>query len=651
MHAVATTVVNRVPWRQRAAALAFMLLPSMLWAQAQIQIVPLPEAKHAAVTQLGAADLSAADVQPWMDGEMNGVMQKGSVTGAVVVVVKDGEILFSRGYGHADAAGQKAVDPADTMFRVGAMSGAVTATAVMQLVEQHKLDLDADVNRYLDFTIPPYDGKPVTLRDLLTNTAGFEDVRKGLYVTDPKRVDEDELGMHHGSLLPTRIYPVGTVPAYSTYGLALAGYIVQRASGQRFVEFTGRHIFEPMGMQHTTFAQSTPLWPNVASNAGPAGTPALIRKLVVPTPANGLATSGEDMARFMIAYLQFGRAGNTQLLEQATVKQMQDGQRATILGLPGMALGFAHRDRDGQVVLDQDGDFNEYHSLLTLFPEHHTGLFIATAGGDAGPLLRPLAERFSSRYFPPLPQLKPATLGTHKQHSAQLVGRYTSSITSQSNVLALRDLFLQSEITLAADGSPVTPMFGAAHWREVKPYLWKDDTTGRWLGALVRDGSVRMLSTDVLSPTEAYLPATGPTPGGVRRVLSLLLAVFALVALSWPLMAWLGRRRAALALPDDDMRGYRLSRLTALLYLLFAGGWCLMLPRLGTLHLEFRLALLFLVGLLAVLGTLPAAWETWRAWRGGAWWRRISSSLLLLACLGAIAFIVQWHLLSLDPGY
>lgn len=650
MHAVATTVASRVPWRRRVAALA-LLLPAALWAQAQIQIVPLPEAKHAAVTQLGAADLSASDVQPWLDGEMSGVMQKGSVTGAVVVVVKDGEILFSRGYGHADAAGQKAVQPADTMFRVGALSGVVTATAVMQLVEQHKLDLDADVNRYLDFTLPPYDGKPVTLRDLLTNTAGFEDVRKGLYLTDPGQADQDELGIHHGAHLPARIYPAGTVPAYSTYGMALAGYVVQRASGQRFVEFTARHIFEPLGMQHTTFAQSTPLSPNIASNAGPAGTPELIRKLVVHTPATGLASSGEDMARFMIAHLQFGRAGNAQLLEQATVKQMHDDQRATIPGLPGMALGFARRDRDGQVVLDRDGDFNGYHSLLTLFPEHHTGLFIATAGGDAGPLLRPLAERFSSRYFPPLPQLKPATLGTDKQHAAQLAGRYASSITSQSNVLALRDLFLQSEITLAADGSLVTPMFGAAHWREVKPYLWKDDASGRWLGALMRDGRVRLVSTDALSPTEAYLPAAGPTPGVVRNVLSLLLATFTLVALSWPVMAWLGQRHAALALPDDDTRGYRLSRLTAVLYLVFAGGWCLMLPRLGTLHLEWRLALLFLIGLLAVVGTLPVAWETWRAWRGGAWWRRIASSLLLLACLGAIAFIARWHLLSFDPAY
>lgn len=651
MHAAASVVKGRSPWRKCAAVLALAMLATAAWAQATIEIKPLPEAKHATVTQLGATDLSANDVQSWLDGEMNGVMQKGAVTGAVAVVVKDGEILYAKGYGQADPEEKQAVEPANTMFRVGNMSSVVTATAVMQLVEQHKLDLDADVNRYLDFTVPPLDGKPVTLRDLLTYTPGFEDVIKRVYVTDPKRVEDNEGWFRNWVHVPERIYPAGDVPAYSTYGMALAGYVVQRVSGQRFNDYANRHIFDPLGMQHTTFAQSTPLWANLASNAGPTGTPAPWRKLVLPTPAGGLSVSGEDMARFMIAHLQFGRSGNAQLLEQATVQQMQAYQRAVIPGLPGMALGFAHMDRDGQAVLGHDGDFNGYHSLLTLFPEHHTGIFIATAGGDAQPWLRPLVERFADRYFPPLPQLKQPTLAADKQHAAQLVGRYSASITSRDNVLALRDLFQQSTVSMAADGSLVAPMFGAAHWREVKPYLWKDDASGRWLGAVVREGKVRMLSTDALSPTEVYLPATGPSPASIATLLSVLVAVFALVVLSWPALALPARSRASLGLPEQDIRWYRLSRLTALLYLLFAAGWYVLLPRLGMPNLEGRLTVVGLIGALAVLGTVPVAMETWRAWHGGAWWRRISGAVLLLACLGAIAFIASWHLLSLDPRY
>jgi CubicO group peptidase (beta-lactamase class C family) len=651
MLAIASALMRRLPWRKGAVALLLAWLPALLWAQATIQITPLPEAKHAAVTPLGATDLSASDVQPWLDAEMSGVMQKGSVTGAVVVVVRDGQILFSKGYGYADPDEKKAIDPATTMFRVGAMSGVVTSTAVMQLVEQHKLELDADVNRYLDFTIPPLDGKPVTLRDLLTYTPGFEDVVKDLYITDAKLVDSNEIGIHRGRRVPARIYPAGEVPAYSTYGMALAGYIVQRTSGQRFDEYTERHIFEPMGLHRTTFRQSRALWAVKSTEADVAGWPASATKLIIPTPALGLAISGEDMARLMIAYLQYGRAGNAQLLEQTTVQQMLGYRGITFPSQPGMALGWAQLASGEPAMLAHSGDLDNSHSLLALIPEHHTGIFIATAGGDAKPLLRPLIERFSDRYFPPLPQLKQPTLGTDKQHAAQLTGRYTSSITAQSTVLALRDLFHQGEISVAADGSLVAPMFGTAHWREVKPYQWVDDSTGRRLAAVVRDGKVRMVSTDVLSPTEVYLPATGASPHSVASVVSLLAAVFALIGLSWPVMAWLGRRHASLALPDQDVRWYRLSRLTAFLYLLFAGGWCLILPRLGMPHLEMRLALLLLVGSLAVLGTVPAAMETWRAWQGKAWWRRISSTVLLLACLGAIAFIASWHLLSFDPSY
>jgi len=650
MRAAATAVKNRLPWCMRAIALVPLLLSRTLWAQAPIEIKPLPESKHATVTQLGAAELSVAELQPWLDGEMHGVMQKGAVTGAVVVVVKDGEVLYTKGYGYADPETKKAVDPADTMFRVGAMSGVVTATAVMQLVEQHKLDLDADVNRYLDFTLPPKDGKPVTLRDLLTYTPGFEDVGKSLYITEPKEQEQQPYvrWLKQWVQTPTRIYPPGDVAAYSTYGTALVGYIVQRVSGQPFEDYVQRHIFEPMGMRHATFRQNDPLWQNLASNVG---TPAPLWKLVQPTPATGLAISGNDMAQFMIAQLQYGRAGNAQLLEQSTVQAMQGYQRATIPGLPGMALGFAHMDRDGQTVLGHDGDFNGYHSLLVLLPEHHTGIFVATAGGDTQSLLRPMVERFADRYFPPLPQLKQPTLGADKQHAAQLVGRYTSSITSQDNVLALRDLFRQSTIGTTADGSLLAPMFGAAHWREVKPYLWKDDASGRWLGAVVREGKVRMVSTDALSPMEVYLPAIGASPASVTGVVSLLVAVFALIVLSWPALALPARRRASQGLPEQDVRWYRLSRLTALLYLLFAAGWYVLLPRLGMPNLEGRLMVLCLIGSLAVLGTVAVAMETWRAWHGGAWWRRISGVVLLLACLGAIAFIISWHLLSLSPNY
>jgi CubicO group peptidase (beta-lactamase class C family) len=148
----------------------------------------------------------------------------------VVVVVKDDGILFARGYGYADVENKRPMTADATLVRPGSISKLFTGIAVMQLVEQGKLDLDRDVNDYLDFHIPtPDGGVPVTLRRLMTHRAGFEEHVKGLFSAD--RVPEP-LGRWVTRSLPRRLFPGGDVPAYSNYGLALAGYIVERAAGR-----------------------------------------------------------------------------------------------------------------------------------------------------------------------------------------------------------------------------------------------------------------------------------------------------------------------------------------------------------------------------------------------------------------------------------
>ena len=124
------------------------------------------------------AALNRADVEAWLDGFMPYALERGDIAGAVVVVVKDGQVLLQKGYGYADVAKRTPVDPETTLFRPGSVSKLFTWTAVMQLVEQGKLDLDADVNEYLDFEIPARDGKPVTLRQIMTHTAGLEETAR-----------------------------------------------------------------------------------------------------------------------------------------------------------------------------------------------------------------------------------------------------------------------------------------------------------------------------------------------------------------------------------------------------------------------------------------------------------------------------------------
>ena len=139
------------------------------------------------VPQTGQKPLTADDVNAWLDGYMPISIGRSDIPGAVVVVVKDGQILTSRGYGFANTEKRTPVNPATTMFRPGSVSKLFTWTAVMQQVEQGKLNLDEDVNKYLDFKIPPRNGKPITLRNIMTHTPGFEEQVKDIIFLDDKK--------------------------------------------------------------------------------------------------------------------------------------------------------------------------------------------------------------------------------------------------------------------------------------------------------------------------------------------------------------------------------------------------------------------------------------------------------------------------------
>jgi CubicO group peptidase (beta-lactamase class C family) len=210
--------------------------------------------------------LTADDVNAWLDGYMPYALATGDLAGAVVVVVKDGQIVTERGFGYADVAAKKPVDPKLTLFRPGSTSKLFTWTAVMQLVEQGKLDLDADVNKYLDadFQVPPRDGKPITLRNIMTHTAGFEEQVKNIITEDPSQPGYVELLKRW---MPTRVFDAGTTPAYSNYATSLAGYIVERVSGESFYDYIDKHIFAPLDMAHSTFRQPLPknLEPDMAT--------------------------------------------------------------------------------------------------------------------------------------------------------------------------------------------------------------------------------------------------------------------------------------------------------------------------------------------------------------------------------------------------
>ena len=225
----------------------------------------------------------------------------------------------------------------------------------MQLVEQGKIDLDRDVNDYIDYKIPDAFGKPITMKNMLTHTPGFEEQIKDLITF---RTDSPDLGQYLKTHIPARIFPPGTVPAYSNYGAALAGYIVERVSGQPFSQYIEEHIFKPLGMDHSTFAQPLPteLAPNMSNGYQLGSEKELKFEMVTPFPAGSLSSTAEDISRFMIANLQDGQFGDARILKPETAKLMHSRLFGLDPAANAMAYGFYEESRNGHRIIGHGGD-------------------------------------------------------------------------------------------------------------------------------------------------------------------------------------------------------------------------------------------------------------------------------------------------------
>jgi len=606
-----------------------------------------------------APELTTADVSAWLDGLVPFALKEHGLAAAVVVVVKDGAVLAASGFGYADVAAGTPVDPARTLFRPGSIAKTMTWTAVMQLVEQGKLDLDADVNVYLDFPIPAREGRPITLRNLMTHTPGFEDVAKNLFVTDPRRIDN---AAWLKADLPQRVFPPGEISAYSNYGAALAGYIVERVSGERFDQYMERHVLTPLDMQRSTFQQPLPavLAPDMAQSYFIVNAPPQPFELVGAPPAGSLSATGIDMAHYMIAHLADGRFGDARILAPATAQQMHNAEFRSIPGLMPIALGFPRMDRNGHRVIGHTGETQFFHSLMLLFIDDHVGVFLSVDGATDGGLVRRMMTGFADRYFPAALSRRPS-LPSAQADGALLVGRYATTRAPATTFLSAINLFSQQEIVMLGDATLLTTAFrdlsdAPRRWREVEPFLWEDvaDPQSR-LGAVIEHGRVLRMSAGNAAAAVNFLPV--PAAQSAAWNLPLLYFAFATVlatSLAWPIGAWRRRRLRAAGAVVVRPRFYSASRCVAALHLLFALGWFYVFAlasgsnaALGS-DLDATLRGVQLIGVLAICGIVAVGAYVRAVWvsSAGLFWPKVRSALLLLACLATVWFCWSLHLLT-----
>ena len=309
-----------------------------------------------------------------------------NIAGAVIAVVKDGALVFAKGYGYAGTAKKTPISPDKTLFRLGSISKLFTWTAVMQQVEQGKLDLDRDVNHYLDFKIPPAFDQPITLRDIMTHRTGFEETVKDLFVGSAE--DLRPISHYLQSHMPSRIFPPGMTPAYSNYAATMAAYIVERVSGQNFNDYVGEHIFKPLDMNNSTFHQPLPDALKTSMSNGyilGSGEPKGF-EFIQGAPAGSLFASAADMTHFMIVHLQNGRYGDARVLKPETAMQMHARQEGWPKAMNAMCLGFYEQSQNGYRTIGHEGNTVLFHSNLFLIVDANTGLFISyNSAGQSTP--------------------------------------------------------------------------------------------------------------------------------------------------------------------------------------------------------------------------------------------------------------------------
>ncbi|MFC4725712.1 serine hydrolase domain-containing protein [Glycocaulis abyssi] len=629
----------------------------------QAELPVLPEQETVPVAASGLID--RADLESWLDGFMPYALAQGDIAGAVVTVVADGEILLSRGFGYADVATRTPIDPETTLFRPGSVSKLVTWTAVMQLVESGQIDLDADINTYLDFEVTGVE-RPITMRHLLTHTPGWGEQVRALIMEDPERFQP--LDEYVRNNIPAAVYPAGEMPAYSNYGTALAGYVVARVSGQSFDDYVDEHILAPLGMEYSTLRQPLPDHLEGLMSSGymrASDGEGRDFEIVTPAPAGSMSASGNDMARFMIAHLNNGEG----LFSPETAELMYTSEDRKLPGVNAMLLGFYQQNRNGHRIIGHGGDTTLFHSNLHLYLDHGVGLYISMnstgRGGATGRIRQALFEQFTDRYFPVELEELP-TLETAEEHGRMLVGNYVISRRAHQNFVAATALLSQPSVTMNDDHeislSILTDASGTPlRFREVEPFVWQQVNGVERLSARLNDnGEVEMFSAAFFSPFMMFTPVEWWRNGTLLMPLAGIAAgALLLTVLFWPVRAivrW--RFKKPFALSGRQAMAYRLSNLGALLPLLHAGGWLWlvthMMSELSRLdgRMDGMIVLMQFLSVLPVAALLIALWNTFIVWSGGAsWFAKLWSLVLVLSTLVMIWFLAAGGFFSFGLTY
>ena len=590
-----------------------------------------------------SADLTTHNLETFLDQILLNQLEANHIPGAAVAVVKNGQLLFAKGYGYADLENKTPVVADTTLFRTGSVAKLFTWTAVMQLVEQGKLELDTDINRYLEtFQIPGTYPEPITLRHLLTHTAGFEDDLFGVLAREAN--DLEPLSEFISKHIPARVYPPGMVTAYSNYGVTLAGYIVEKSAGVPFEDYVDAKIFQPLGMTHTTFVQ--PLPTDLATDSAKGYTFSKTGfqendfEYYQIAPAGSASTAVTDMSRFMLAFLQGGELDGNRILESSTVNAMLTRQFSNDERLSGFGFGFYEMPFAGYRIWGHKGETDFFRTLLILLPEKNLGIYVAFNAAGGGVAGNTLVASVLEHFFPKSVTTQRVATSSDLRH---LTGLYSPTRSPQTTLQKLTQLFMplyrpitvknpeSSVLELTLPFNPTAPL----RWLEVELNVFQRE-----------DGK------DTLVMKNGYLFLDSVAPKGFVHLNWLQQLVhqlwFPLACLVVLIIATVFTR--VVLRSQVNAYGFWLTLTTTILALVFIVGLAIfLLTGIG----EFAygntpriIMIILVIPLLLIPLTLGEAIFTLLPQSSGTALMRSSTALVTLATLALLAWLNYWNLLG-----
>ena len=590
------------------------------------------------------ADMDA--LEGFIDGYVAARLEDDDPAGTTVAVVA-GDQLFAKGYGLADADTGRAVD-ADTLFRIGSISKLFVWLSAHMLAEEGKLDLDADVNTYLDgFSVPEAFGKPITMRDLMAHRPGFED-----NIRDFVDADRDiPLREAVARQFPARVAPPGERTSYSNFGTNLAAYVVERASGTDYYDFVRSRILEPAGMYATTLHDpGTGKNPNSldARMAKPHGVKdgAAVAEGYMPVrpqePVGAVAMSARDAAKFMRLLLDGTQlADGSRLLSEEGWARLATNAFPNAKGGDDMGWGFMLNDVDGAATLGHGGG-TKFLSWLFVIPERNVGVFVSSNGNTAEARGERLAWEIARRLEGTDAAAAFRTLAGDAKAAEETAGTYLGNRRQFTGLLAVTGLGGETEVE-ADDGFLVV---GDTRYAPLGNDIWVSRAGLRLRAERGDDGKVVRLHGSLGSATMERVGFWDSS----RPVL-----VFAGLAIALSLTTLLGMWWRWKRPSNTTPRGRRLmwvALVSALLWIALAAamGWATLsladvdlaeLDKAGFPPFGLRVAQVLLVALaLQALLHLVGAAMAWKG-SGWSWWRRIHFTLF--GVMTALAMLSLWR--------